>query len=314
MKIFRQGLLPLLVSSGFTTVVSAHGVGETEADARVAWLSDPGLCVALILAAGIYVFGLRRLRRATNAPRKLRRAAWCYAAGWVALAVALVSPLHEWGEMLFFAHMAQHELLMLVAPPLLILGEPGLVFLWALSRSAASRVGRWSKSKPMHEIWRALTLPAVAWMIHAIALWVWHVPALFEATLKNEWVHHAQHLSFFLSALLFWQAILRGARRVFGYGAGVLYLFTTAVHSGALGALITFAGRVWYPHYLLTSAAAGFSPLEDQQLGGLIMWIPAGFVYVAAALLMFGRWLQGATDETLGNGNEKLRTSQLASN
>jgi putative membrane protein len=180
---------------------------------------------------------------------------------------------------------------MLVAAPFFILGRPGLVILWAFPRRTAQAFGHFTQQRVLHDLWRMLNLPFVAWLVHALALWVWHIPRLFEATVETPWIHDAQHASFFFSALLFWNALLRGPQRSFGYGAGVLYLFTTAVHSGALGALIAFARGVWYPHYLETAPAVGIPALEDQQLGGVIMWIPASVVYVVAALIMTRQWL-----------------------
>ncbi|MDT7604479.1 MAG: putative rane protein, partial [Acidobacteriota bacterium] len=121
----------------------------------------------------------------------------------------------------------------------------------------------------------------------------------FQATLRSEWVHTAQHLSFLVSALLFWWALVHGRQGLMGYGAGVLYMFTTMVHSGLLGALITFAGTVWYPAYGGLTASWGLTPLEDQQLGGLIMWIPAGLVYIVAGLALFAGWLRESESRVL---------------
>jgi cytochrome c oxidase assembly factor CtaG len=115
---------------------------------------------------------------------------------------------------------------------------------------------------------------------------------LFQATLESEFVHTLQHLSFLLSALLFWWALIHGRRGLMGYGAAVLYMFTTSIHSGVLGALITFSSSVWYPAYAATTSSWGLTPLEDQQLGGLIMWIPAGLVYIFAGLALFAGWLR----------------------
>ncbi|PYK35494.1 MAG: cytochrome c oxidase assembly protein, partial [Verrucomicrobia bacterium] len=120
----------------------------------------------------------------------------------------------------------------------------------------------------------------------------WHAPALFEATLENESIHALQHASFLFSALLFWWAVIHGRKRALGFGLAVLYMFTTALHSGLLGALLTFANSVWYPGYAERTAAWGLTPLEDQQIGGLIMWIPAGLVYIAAGLALFAGWLR----------------------
>jgi putative membrane protein len=125
---------------------------------------------------------------------------------------------------------------------------------------------------------------------------VWHVPSLFQATLGSEVVHAAQHVSFLASALVFAEALVYrggdgGADARMGYGAAVVYLFTTAVHTSVLGALLTFSNELWYPAYQTTTAAWGLTPLEDQQLGGLIMWVPAGVVYVVAGLALLAAWL-----------------------
>jgi len=277
--------LPVVYGHGDESVGSGHSWWWQ-------WSWEPGMVAVLLISAWIYRRGLQRLRRVTKAPVKLRREAWLYAGGWVALALAVVSPLHPLGQILFSAHMTQHEILMLVAAPLLVLGRPALLFLWAVKRSTAQRAARWGRVPAIQATWQMLTHPFVAWLVHAAALWVWHVPALFEATLASVWVHHFQHACFFLSALLFWHSIFRGRERTTGFGAGVLYLFTTAIHSGTLGALITFARGVWYPHYRETTSLAGLTALQDQQLGGLIMWIPAGLVYVAAALALFAQWLR----------------------
>jgi len=181
---------------------------------------------------------------------------------------------------------------MLVAAPLMVLSRPLLPFMWALPLAWSRKIGHVAKTRPIAKSWRFLTIPLVAWLIHAIALWIWHVPFLFEAVLDNEWVHTAQHLSFLLSALLFWWAVIHGQQGVMGYGAAVLYVFTTSVHSGLLGALITFATSVWYPSYVGLTSSWGLTALEDQQLGGLIMWIPAGIVYIVAGLALFVGWMR----------------------
>lgn len=262
-------------------------------DLLTTWGFEPFVIVCLALSAWVYWRGVRRLWRSAEAGRGIRRReAWAYAGGWLALFVALVSPLHPLGRVLFSAHMTQHEILMLVAAPLVVLGRPVIAFLWALPVSWAREVGGWGRAVWFQKVWRGLTNPLAAWAIHAAVLWTWHAPVLFEATIDNDWVHTAQHLSFLLSALLFWWAIIHGRKGWMGYGAAVLYLFTTSVHSGALGALITFASSVWYPAYLTTTQTWGLTPLEDQQLGGLIMWIPAGLVYVGAGLVLFAGWMR----------------------
>ena len=205
----------------------------------------------------------------------------CFWCGWVVLTLALISPLHEMGESLFSAHMVQHEVLMLLAAPLLVMARPLAPFLHALPFEWRRTAGRWSKGGPSGMLWRGITRPFTAWLIHAAALWIWHYPPLFDATLTSDWIHAAQHLSFFGSALLFWWALFYGRGR-HTYGTGVLYIFTTGVHTGILGALLTLSSHVWYPAYQNTTAAWGLTPLEDQQLGGVVMWVPASLVYLGS--------------------------------
>jgi len=211
--------------------------------------------------------------------------------------VALVSPLHALGAVLFSAHMIQHEVLMLVAAPLLVLGRPLLFFLWALPLPWRRQLGRVNKN--MQGGWRVLTHPFVAWALHALALWIWHIPRLFQATLTSDLAHTWQHVSFFGTALCFWWALLYRHRELQGYGVAVLAVFTTALHSSLLGALLTLAPTPWYPAYAHTTAAWGLTSLEDQQLGGLIMWIPAGGLYLLAALTLGAGWLRAAERQVL---------------
>jgi putative membrane protein len=168
----------------------------------------------------------------------------------------------------------------------MVLGKPLVGMLKGLPTGAARDLVSLTNVAWWRATWKFITAPLVAWLIHAIVLWTWHIPALFEATLTNDFIHALQHLSFLLSALLFWWALMQGAHRALNFGIAVVYMFTTALHSGALGALITFAGSVWYPSYATTAPIWGLSPIEDQQLGGMIMWIPACTVYILAGLAL----------------------------
>jgi cytochrome c oxidase assembly factor CtaG len=250
-----------------------------------AWELDPGVVIPLAVAAWLYVRGARVQRVST--PRQLVFF-WC---GWVSLLIALISPLHPMGEALFSAHMTQHEILMLVSAPLLVLSRPLVTFLWGMPFEWRRIIGQWAKSDYVHGSWMFLTAPFTGWCIHAVAIWSWHAPFLFNLTLTSELAHSAQHLSFFLSALLFWWALFYAHGRK-TYGAGVLYLFTTAIHTGILGALLTFSPRIWYSSYVSTTQAWGLTPLQDQQIGGLIMWVPASLVYLVAGLCLFAAWLK----------------------
>ncbi|HEX8914226.1 MAG TPA: cytochrome c oxidase assembly protein, partial [Humisphaera sp.] len=194
---------------------------------------------------------------------------------------------------LFWVHMTQHEILMLVAAPLMVLGQPMAPYLAALPRSWARGLARAANAAAWRRTWSVATNPVVAWLFHGVVLWAWHVPALFQATLTSDVVHAAQHLSFLGSALLFWWAVVHGQNRQVGYGMGMIYLLSTGMHSGLLGALLTFARTVWYPAYATGGTLRwGLTALEDQQLGGLIMWAPAGLVYIGAGLALFAAWLK----------------------
>jgi putative membrane protein len=250
-----------------------------------AWEFDPGVVIPLGIAALLYVRGARAQRIST--PRQ-HFFFWC---GWSSLVAALVSPLHPLGEALFSAHMVQHEILMLISAPLLVLSRPLVTFLWGMPFSWRRSLGQWAKTDYIQRSWNFLTDPLTAWWIHAAAIWCWHAPLLFDLTLKSELAHSAQHLSFFLSALLFWWALFYAHGRK-AYGAGVFYVFTTAVHTGILGALLTFAPHIWYSSYLGTAQVWGLTPLQDQQIGGLIMWVPASVVYLVAGLWLFAEWLK----------------------
>jgi putative membrane protein len=260
------------------------------------WQFEPGPTVLLVISALLYGIGVTRLWRRLGMGRGARWSACvCFWMGWVATAGALISPLHAWGSTLFAAHMVQHEILMLIAAPLLILGRPLPVCLWALPRAWRRKSAGAINKGAFARSWRFLTLPFVAWALHALILWVWHIPAFFEATLTSEMAHALQHSSFLGSALIFWYALFQGHRRKAANGTAVMYLFTTALHTGVLGALLTFAPTPWYPAYHQTARLWGLTGLEDQQLGGLIMWIPGGVVYIVAGLVLFADWLREAS-------------------
>lgn len=269
----------------------AHIGGESRS-LWTAWKLAPGIVVPLVLSAVLYVRGTRVLWRAGPGRGVRQWEAAAFAAGWLVTALALVSPLHEASEHLFYVHMIQHELLMAVGAPLLVLGRPLVPMLWGLPRRARIAAGGVTRRRWWRRGWGALAEPWHAWLLHGAAIWVWHAPRLFQATLTSESVHAAQHAFFVGTGLLFWWALVHARRRGMTEGAGVLYLFTTALHTGALGALLTFSRTLWYPAYAAAGAGWGLSPLEDQQLAGLIMWIPASLPYLAGALALLARALQ----------------------
>lgn len=260
-------------------------------DLWTAWEWTPSILIPVLVSGALYALGLSRLWR-RGIGRGIRRwEASCFATGWLVLALALLSPLHPLGEALFSAHMVQHELLMVVAAPLLVLGRPLVSWLHAIPVSSRRAMGAVTRNRRFRSGWRVLTYAGTAWVVQAVVLWGWHLPRLYDAALGSETVHAMQHISFLGAALLFWWALLHGRKSHARGVTAVLYLFTTAVHSTLLGMLLTFASSPWYAHYQTISPAWGITPLEDQQLAGLIMWIPAGISYLIAALLLASRWL-----------------------
>ncbi|VXB95332.1 cytochrome c oxidase assembly protein [Massilia sp. 9I] len=272
----------------------AHDV-EQEVVAKdvLRWGSEWYVMALLALSLGLYVLGAARLwRRAHGSRAALRRQFACFLGGWIVLALALASPIDGAGSLAFSAHMVQHELLMIVAGPLLVLGRPLGAWTWALPAAWRGGVGRATHGRLLSVFWREITRPLTAWLLHFAALWVWHVPFLFQAGLEDNNVHALQHASFLFTGLLFWWAVLGKHRRSAARGAGIVYLFTTMMYTGALGALFTVSESIWYPAYGHNATYFGLTALEDQQLGGLIMWIPAGLVYLAAGLMLSAGWLQ----------------------
>jgi len=241
------------------------------------------LATLLLVSALAYAYGVASLWRRAGTGRGIRvRDAACFALGWATLALALFSPIDTLADRSFAIHMVQHELLMIVAAPLFAASRTYEGWSWALRRGGVRSLAALAAG------WRWLAAARRAWWLHAAALWLWHAPTFFLAALRNESLHALQHASFFFSALLFWWAVF-GSRRRARHGIALALLVTTMLQMNALGLLLTFAPQAWYPAE--SPAPWGLTPLEDQQLGGLVMWMIGGMVYAGAGLAMAARWL-----------------------
>jgi cytochrome c oxidase assembly factor CtaG len=272
-----------------TGPASAHGVGE-----QTNWTLSPSIMVALVAVLSIYACGLIRLWRHAGWGRGVRPwQAGCFVLGAMLLMVALVSPLHKLGEHLFTAHMIEHEILMIAAAPLLVASRPLGAIVWAFPQSAMHALAAARQSRAVSITWRAITEPVSATILHGAAIWLWHLPVLFDAALRSEPLHWLQHFSFLASALLFWWVLLNGPRRT-RHGAAVFYLFLTSLHCGLLGLLLAFARRPLFADQYSGAADWGLSALQDQQLGGFIMWMPAAGAYMCAALILSCFWISGS--------------------
>lgn len=264
--------------------------------------------LVLVAVAVLYAIGARRLRSREGGRQTLR--GWhmsAFAVGVGSLAVSLLSRLDALSDILFSAHMAQHEILMLISAPLMVLGRPFIVTLWALPPNARAHVASIAKRPWIASAWEHISGPFAVLLLHAVVLWVWHVPALFESALHHEAIHAFQHLGFFLTAALFWWALVHGRYGRMGYGVGVLYVFATAMHTQVLGALLTFAARSWYPTHAARTAAAHVNPVADQQFAGIVMWIPFGAVFLIVGLALFAAWLGEAERRVAFTTSEQLR-------
>ena len=256
------------------------------------WVWAPAISVPIAVSGVWYGLGAFALGRHAKRRGLGNWQVVAFYFGWATLVLALMSPLHPLGEQLFSAHMIQHTLLMTVAAPLLVLGRPLNVGVWALPLAWRRPMARVVAPQWIRRCWSVITRPAVAWVVQGVVLWLWHAPKLYSLVLRSESIHAIQHLSFLAAALIFWWSVLPMHATRTRIGVSVMSLFTTAMHSTVLGALIAVAPVPWYPTYVRTAPEWGLSGLEDQQLAGLIMWIPAGVTYLIATLVLVARVLR----------------------
>lgn len=242
------------------------------------WNLDPVLLATLFAGVCAYAVGTLRLNRKAGFFSRSQQAA--FYSGWAITTAALISPLCALSVSLFVARVGQHMILALLAAPLVVAGRPfaAIAGLWPLRADLPRRA-------PGAAAWPAAPLASAG--LFAVLLWFWHAPAPYAATFVSTPVYWAMHLSLFGAALWLWSGLLdrSPARMVPAIGAGMM----SSVQMGLLGALITFAPRPLYAPHALTTASWGLTPLQDQQFGGAIMWVPGCVVFLAAAMLML--WL-----------------------
>jgi cytochrome c oxidase assembly factor CtaG len=296
----------LLRIAAFLTAAApaqAHGPaapGHDHAHLAWTWNADP-LVLMLVLTLGLlYAVGVVRLWSRAGAGRGVPVwRALAYAVGLGALFAALISPLDAAAEASFALHMAQHMLLVVVAAPLIVLGNFGVVAVTALPGGLRVPLGRSFAATPLRRVRAWLFAVPLATAVHGFTLWLWHAPRPYEAALADPLIHYLEHLTMFGTAVVFWWSALGARRRgVLGYGAGVGALFLTMLHTGLLGILITLAPAPLYPTYSASTPWAALGPLEDQQLAGIIMLIPGGLAYLAGGIALLAAWLAAAEART----------------
>ena len=256
-----------------------------------AWAADPQVILGLALTGVVYLAGLRELARRGKLWRVVRRRhAISFALGLLTLAVALLSPLDTYDTRLFSVHMVQHLVLLELVPPLLLLGKPIPVLLVGLPRGLIRSVARAHRRTPwLHRLTGWLTSPLVAWPLFVGDLLFWHMPALYQSTLINTGVHLLEHVCFLGAALLFWWVVIepQPGRPRLHMGARLLHAVTAMLPMNLLGAVYTFSGVLWYPFYATQGSLWGWAPLDDQRLGGIIMWLPGSLFFMAAGSILF---------------------------
>ena len=275
-------LTPIIAHAGHTLM--PHDVWS-------AWTFDPTVLFGLVVVSGLYWRGVRGRHR----PQP-RRTAY-FAAGIGALVLAVVSPIDAVSDVLVSAHMVQHLLLIMVAAPLMVIGDLGTVMA-GVPRRVRKSFGRWRHRSGLTPArYGILRHPVTVLLVSTGAIWFWHASAAYEAAVADPAIHTLEHVTFLMAGILFWNGLLspRQSSRV-PQGARIFLIFAVAMQGVILAALLSFAEGVWYPSYETSTAAWNIDPLDDQRLAGLIMWIPGGLLYTAVALGSMGVWLRQLED------------------
>jgi putative membrane protein len=284
-----QALIAPMLLAGVSGAAAAH-TGDHPPTLATAWSASPWLLVPSTIAVALYSTGLLRLWQRAGPGRGVATIeAASLVGGVAALFLALVWPLDAFGEWSLAAHMGQHMLLLALAPPLLLAGRPFATLAHALPARTAAALHR--ACARLHA--RCVSALAAATGMHLVVMGIWHLPAATGAALGNEALHWAMHGSFLLAGLWFWAAMLGRIRdRDTGVGAGLVAVVVVMMQMGFVGALLTFSRRPLYAAYVERAPALGLDALSDQQLAGLVMWVPAAVPYLVGGLWLMLGWLR----------------------
>jgi putative membrane protein len=247
-----------------------------------AWSLHPSVLIGTGLLGALYFWAigpLRRHRQLGPPASPWQIASFCGAL--LVLLLALNGPVHDLSDYyLFSVHMVQHLVLTLIFPPLLIAGVPG----WAL-RPLLSIPG-------FLRLARIATKPLIAALLFSLSIAVWHLGPCYDLMMRSHGVHIATHLMFMVTATIMWWPVMSPAPELprLSPGLGILYLFLVGIPMQVVGALVTFADEVLYPWYSAAPRTGGLSPLDDQRLGGLLMWVPGNLYLFLAIAVLFFRW------------------------
>ena len=273
--------------------VLGHGVGAPEPafpGVLLDWTLDPLPLAGIIAAAAAYLWATRRVNRGHPASPQPGYRSWLFLGGLAALVLALLSPIEAYEGSLFSVHMVQHMLLQLVAAPLLLAGAPITLAL----RVARPSVRRWLLVVLHSRVVRALSFPVVAWVLFAAVNWGWHFSVLYDQALENQALHYLQHATLLGAAFLFWWPVVGADPSPWRlpHPVRLLYLFLALPQNSFLGVALMSAPTVLYPHYVTNPRDWGLSPLDDQALGGVIMWVVGDLAFLAAMMIVVVLWMR----------------------
>ena len=258
-----------------------------------AWDFDPLIIIPLLLSVTFYAIGWARLRLGGHHQLATRWRLTSYMAGQVVLAISLLSGVDIYQSSLFFMHMIQHLLIMMIAPPLLWWGSPLPIVLWGMPRDlrflAGSLLGKRALFRRFLE---TVATPGKSVLIYVSTIWLWHDPSAYNGALRNNTIHYAEHLCFFLGAMLFSWHITGARPRLFGrlsYARRMGLVVLALIANQILAVGITLSESVIYDYYLTVPRINDITAYNDQVLGGVIMWVPGGMMYVLTLVFLFSR-------------------------
>lgn len=272
-----------------------------EGDWWLAWNFDPQYLIPVVLLGFIYARGLARWTERSR-PHSAWRTTSFYA-GLALLVLIYESPLDRLGEHHFSFHMIQHSIAMMIVPPLIYLGAPSTPVLRGLPKGFRRAVVQPVLNHPVtRSVWNFLTFPPIAVVIFSVTQWAWHLmPGWYDAALNDDVIHNIQHITFLAVAMLFWWNIVdpKPRRSRIPMGMRIIYLYAAMVPKHVLAAMITFSDRVFYETYERRELFIPLSPADDQQLAGVLMWVPFGEIFnlVVAAIIFMQWWGQSERNQ-----------------
>lgn len=304
MEPMRRLSIPAALGGPFLApaAASAHGVDVPRPafpSVLAEWSFDPVALVGLLVGAAAYLWAVRRVDAAHPTNRHPRWRTWLFLGGLAAIGAALLSPIEAYEGVLFSVHMVQHMLLQLVAAPLLLAGAPITLTLRVASPAWRRRILAVLHSRVI----RAISFPVVAWAFFAATNWGWHFSTLYNEALENQALHYLQHAHFLLAALLFWWPALRADPSPWRlpHPVRLFYLFLAMPQQSFLGVSLLGTAGVLYPHYATNVRDWGPTPLEDQHIGGMIMWVVGDIAFLVGMALVVVLWMR----------HEERRTARL---